>query len=251
MDQETAPSLTGYAAHQLQLLEAILNRMPTDPCFIKNAALRYVAANDAMATLCGLPHRSLIVGRSARDLFSFAQARRFETWDRHVMSTRRPLTQRVDLVASHNAEPRWLIFSRLPVPDADGRSIGVAAVAKQLAADDPRATTLQRLAIAMEDIRDRATGQLDLPAVARRARLSVAQLQRDFRRHLGITPRDLHLAARIEQALELLEGEDSIAVIAYRCGFSDQSAFSRCFRRITGTSPSAYRAARRRERRDL
>ena len=48
---------------------------------------------------------------------------------------------------------------------------------------------------------------------------------------------------RMTHAVELLEGTgDTIAAIAFRLGFSDQSHFDRRFRRTFGRTPSEHRA---------
>jgi len=41
----------------------------------------------------------------------------------------------------------------------------------------------------------------------------------------------------------LVQGEEPIAEIAERMGFSEPSAFTRAFRRWTGSPPSAYRSS--------
>jgi AraC-like DNA-binding protein len=80
----------------------------------------------------------------------------------------------------------------------------------------------------------------------------------DVARDLGMSGRTLqrHLAgegtsyqtlvddARRRLALRLLEGSGDVSLseTAYMTGFSDQSAFTRAFRRWTGMTPGAYRA---------
>jgi AraC-like DNA-binding protein len=47
---------------------------------------------------------------------------------------------------------------------------------------------------------------------------------------------------RIQTACRLLvDTRESIATIALRCGFSDQSHLTREFRRVTGLTPGSYR----------
>ena len=94
-----------------------------------------------------------------------------------------------------------------------------------------------RSAIALE----LAGGGLSLAAVARRMNLS----ERSLRRRLeaaALSFRELVDSVRHEHALELLvDSEVSLKEVSFLLGFSEPSAFSRAFRRWTGTSPRATR----------
>jgi AraC-like DNA-binding protein len=51
---------------------------------------------------------------------------------------------------------------------------------------------------------------------------------------------------RIDQAGERLrQGDAPIVEVALACGYADQTAFTRQFRKVVGLSPGAYRRARR------
>jgi AraC-like DNA-binding protein len=50
---------------------------------------------------------------------------------------------------------------------------------------------------------------------------------------------------RIDAAMRMLqETESAIAAVGHACGYSDQSAFTRQFRKLTGLTPGQYRAMR-------
>ena len=50
---------------------------------------------------------------------------------------------------------------------------------------------------------------------------------------------------RLEEGLRLLTTTElPMADVANRCGYYDQSAFGRQFKRTVGVSPAAYRSAR-------
>jgi len=67
-------------------------------------------------------------------------------------------------------------------------------------------------------------------------------LSRVFSRELGISPWDYLNRYRILRAKELLRVTyESIGSVASKVGFPDPAYFSRVFRRITGSSPKAYR----------
>jgi AraC-like DNA-binding protein len=61
---------------------------------------------------------------------------------------------------------------------------------------------------------------------------------------MRITPRAWLTSVRLDAAMRALEGSSApVAEIAQACGFGDQSAFTRRFRRHVGLTPTAYRAA--------
>ncbi len=83
-----------------------------------------------------------------------------------------------------------------------------------------------------------------LEELATRAGLSVPHFCALFRRLSGYAPIDFLLRQRIRLACRLLDSSDApVAEVAMRSGFDDPYYFSRCFRRIMGASPRAYRKA--------
>jgi len=80
--------------------------------------------------------------------------------------------------------------------------------------------------------------------LASAVRLSAGHFCTAFRQSFGMSPHAFLLTRRIERAKALMRaGGGSLAEIALDCGFSDQAHFSRIFRQISGSSPSAWRRA--------
>ena len=78
--------------------------------------------------------------------------------------------------------------------------------------------------------------------MARRIALSPSRLYALFQEKLKTTPQDWLADLRIKQVQQWLAKTDhSIAELAQRVGYSDQSALTRAMRRITGLTPGAYR----------
>ena len=85
---------------------------------------------------------------------------------------------------------------------------------------------------------------LDVPTLARAARLSPAHFSREFRRAFGETPHQYVLTRRLERAAELLRNTDrSVAEICFMVGLLSVGSFTTSFGRTFGLSPAAYRAA--------
>ena len=88
------------------------------------------------------------------------------------------------------------------------------------------------------------SGKAGQEEVARRLNRSASTLQRQLSDE-GLTYREVLEDTRRSLAEEyLLDGKHSQAQIAYMLGFSDQSNFSRAFKRWTAMSPKQFRDAR-------
>jgi len=84
---------------------------------------------------------------------------------------------------------------------------------------------------------------LDVPSLARAARLSPAHFSREFRRSFGETPHQYLLTRRLERAAALLRNTDrSVADVCFTVGLRSIGSFTTSFGRAYGMSPTAYRA---------
>jgi AraC-like DNA-binding protein len=95
-----------------------------------------------------------------------------------------------------------------------------------------------------KDLVDHAYAEpLDVPALAREAHVSVWHFFRRFKEAYGETPHQYVLTRRVERAQELLRNGDlPVTEICLAVGFQSLGSFSAAFRRVTGMTPTAYRA---------
>jgi AraC-like DNA-binding protein len=85
-------------------------------------------------------------------------------------------------------------------------------------------------------------GDILVGDVAAACGMSRSSFMRGFRETTGTTPMQWLTRLRIETAKKLLgDSELSLAEIGARCGFADQSHFTRVFSARTGVSPGAWR----------
>ena len=93
------------------------------------------------------------------------------------------------------------------------------------------------------DAMDRTYAEpLDVPALARIARVSEAHFIRTFRATFGETPHRYLQRRRIERSMFLLRETDrSVTEICLDVGLTSLGTFARTFRNIVGVSPIAYR----------
>jgi AraC family transcriptional regulator len=95
-----------------------------------------------------------------------------------------------------------------------------------------------------DSIRDRYPHTLGLQLLAAEAGVHPVHLAQTFRRVYGRTIGEYVRELRVQHACRsLIAGRASLSEIAHEAGFADQSHLTRCFRRMMGVTPGAYRRA--------
>jgi len=124
----------------------------------------------------------------------------------------------------NHARPREASERQLSELDFSGQR-GASAIASTVAA-----------------MRRRMTEGEDLDGIAAQSGVSQRQLQRLFRRHLGMTPTQYFLKARLQRARHLLQYSTlSVTEIAIATGFASISHFTRRYTELYGRTPTAER----------
>jgi AraC family transcriptional regulator len=89
-------------------------------------------------------------------------------------------------------------------------------------------------------------GDVSLASVAAECNLSVSHFAHAFRRTFGRPPHRWLMERRIDEVKKLLlTSRLTLAEVASKCGFADQSALNRSFKRVLGESPGEWRRSRK------
>ena len=104
-----------------------------------------------------------------------------------------------------------------------------------------------RLRAVLEYIEEHLDASPTLEEMAAVARLSPYHFARQFKAATGLPPHEYVIARRVERAKQFLQvgGDLSLAEVAAQAGFSDQSQFSRHFKRLIGVTPGQFRMSAR------
>lgn len=224
----------------------IFDAVPDIAFFVKDREGRYVVVNQALADRCVGGNRDKLLGRTAAEVFPEELGESFTEQDFEVLREGRAIRGQLELHLYPDGREGWCLTWKEPVANANGEVVGVAGISRDLSFRPDASGDFGAVAEVLGHIDAKLDQTLSMAALAARAGWSTFQLDQRIRALFGVTASQYVTRRRIERSRHLLERTDqSISEIALACGYGDQSAFTRQFRRSVGLPPRAYRERRR------
>ena len=219
----------------------IFDRLADTVFFIKDLRGRYILANSTLAHRCKQPKEKLI-GRLPSEFLGKTLGERYEAQDRSVLDSGLPILDRLELHAYPDRTIGWCITNKFPIFDAAGAIVGVTGISKDLGAPDLENSDFAGLNFVIDYVKQNLARNPTVTELANLANLSPYQLDRRLFHVFGLTTGQWVLKQRLDVAQrDLITSEKSIAEVSLDCGYEDQSAFSRQFRKTTGLTPTEFR----------
>ncbi|WP_333825494.1 AraC family transcriptional regulator [Pinisolibacter sp.] len=229
--------------------EDLFDAVPDIVFFVKDAAGRYVAVNRTLVTRTGRRTKDELLGRTAEAVFPGALGLEIARQDAAVLANGRPIHGRLELHIYPGGEEGWCLTWKEPIFDGAGSVVGLSGISRDLRAPSDERDDLAGLQAVIEHVHAHLDEPLRIADLARLARLTAFRLDQRLRALFGLSAGQYLTRVRVEAALSLLRTTDRpIAAVALDCGYSDQAAFSRQFRKSVGLTPSQYRSRHRGER---
>ncbi|MCD9085237.1 AraC family transcriptional regulator [Stenotrophomonas sp. SY1] len=227
----------------LDELQEIFDALPDVVFFIKDRHCRYTHVNNTLVKRLGMKSRDDLVGKTALQVFPERLGSSYLAQDKRVLEGE-VIENQLELHLYANRSAGWCLTIKRPL-NAGKQIGGLIGISRDLGRPDNRDSSFTRLQRALAHMQANYGLPLRVQALADIAGVSVAQLERLFKRVFQLSPQQLLTKLRIEEAMRLLLTEMNIAEIGQACGFSDQSAFSRQFKATVGITPRDYRAMMR------
>ncbi len=217
--------------------------------FIKDSAGRYVVVNATLVERCGRKEKAELLGKTVSDVFPRELAESYAAQDRLVLERGVAITRKLELHLYPTSKPGWCLTHKHPLRDASGRVLGLVGLSRDVHPLESAKQIPASLIAAVDFLHENFGQELSVEALAQRAELPPVKFSRLVKRIFNVTPSQLILQARLQEATrQLRETHLGVAEISHDCGFYDHSTFCRHFKSATGLAPQAYREAARAER---
>jgi AraC-like DNA-binding protein len=234
--------------HQSLQFAALFDCVEDVLVWIKDRAGRYCWVNRAFILNYSLDDRGQtspdprdVLGKTDYDLSPGFLADQFRLDDEYVLTGKR-IVNRIEMVEQPDGLTVWNVTNKIPLVDDSGAVIGTAGITRKL--DTPGRAVGQGFEFGpvLAYIRDQYHAPITNRQLARLAHMSVRTFERKFQNNFHLTPQKYVRKVQLRMASRaLVYTTQALAEVASGCGFSDQSHFTRVFRRQFGRTPREYR----------
>ncbi|MCC6887319.1 MAG: AraC family transcriptional regulator, partial [Hyphomicrobiales bacterium] len=221
-------------------------QIPDTVFFVKDTKGRYTAVNQTLVRRLGRSSKSDVLGKAAAELFPPVLAERIAAQDREVLHLGKSIESELELHLYPDGEQGWCLTWKEPLRDTSGRISGLAGISRDIRPLAAEHADMERMSRILDYVRRHIDQPLPVPELAKLAGLSSWQMDQRIRAFFGISLAQYVARTRIDVACTLLrQTSDPISAVAQACGYGDQAAFTRQFRKSVGLTPRTYRVTAR------
>jgi AraC-like DNA-binding protein len=233
------------SSHFAELLDFLVDVL----AWVKDRQGRYLWVNRAFLVQYALDHPEEgefvtvdhIRGKTDYDLSPAFLADQFRHDDEQVLAGRR-IVNRIERVGEADGATVWNITDKIPVVDAAGAIVGTAGITRPAGPVRKLEGVAAGFEPALAYMRAHFQHEVTNRHLASISNMSLRAFERQFRATFHLAPQKFLRKLRLRIASRaLMSTDETLSEIALKCGFADQSHFSREFRRQFGRTPREYR----------
>jgi AraC-like DNA-binding protein len=200
--------------------------------FLMNFVINEKASSAALAQ---------VQGKTDYDLCPRYLADQYQSDDELVLAGQ-SIINRIELVGERDGLATWNVTNKIPLAAPNGSVIGTAGLTRHLDEQAAAVSPGTNFGAVLNYLRDGYRETITNSQLARLAGLSVRAFERKFIASFQVPPQKFLKRLRLRMAgRALVFTRQSIVEVALRCGFADQSHFTREFHRHFGRTPRDYR----------
>ncbi|MCV2885517.1 helix-turn-helix domain-containing protein [Aestuariibacter sp. AA17] len=220
---------------------AAFDLLPDILFWVKDRESRIIYGNEEFVHHQGFKHLDQVRLKTDYDFSPKHLAHQFVNDDKRVLNGQQ-VSDRLELNYTTSGELGWFSTSKRVLTNDDNDVIGTYGITRHLEKTSKALSHVHAIEAPVKFIRQHFSDNISVEQLAELAHLSISALERRFKKHLAKTPNQFINETRLENARKLLvETRLPIGEVAYQCGFSDPSYFSKQFQLLFGEKPSTLR----------
>jgi AraC-like DNA-binding protein len=210
--------------------------------FLKDRAGRYAAVNLTLVERTGRTRKDQMIGLTAEEAFSGPLGQRYGAQDAAILAGAPALKGDLELHRYPGGREGWCLTWKEPLYARSGAILGLVGLSRDVQPASVAPKEARKLATALKWAQEHLDRPLRVGDLADRAGLSDFQFDQRLRAMFGHSAGQYLTRLRMDRAREKLRRSPaSISEVALDCGYADQTAFTRQFRKLVGLTPHQYR----------
>jgi AraC-like DNA-binding protein len=222
--------------------ESLFDQLTDIVFFIKNAQGEYVVVNETLVQRCNGHSKDDLIGKTPKEVYPSPFGLEYQEQDQRILDEGKLIINKLEIHTAPSLDLYWCLTTKVPLHGQDRSIVGIAGVSRDLVPFNKKSEDYSRIAESVAYIKENFPESLKVDELAGMAGLSSFQYEQRMQKIFSLTVGQFIQKTRIEAAMwQLRETENSAVSIALNCGYADQSAFSRQFKKTIGLTPVQYR----------
>lgn len=222
--------------------ESLFDQLTDIVFFIKDSKGNYIVVNQTLVNRCGLHSKEELIGKTPEEVLPNPYGQEYRQQDEEILSQGKPINNKLEIQISPTLGLCWCLTTKVPLHGQDRSIVGIAGVSRDLKTCNKKSKDYACIAESVDYIKEHYVEPLKIDELASMVGLSTYQYEQRMQKIFSLTAGQFIQKTRIEAAMwQLRETTNPVIHIALDCGYADQSAFSRQFKKTLGISPVKYR----------
>jgi len=209
--------------------------------FSKDSQGRFVYCNRNLLSFFKVKHMDQVFGKTDFDFLNKDSAQFFNEEDKFIMRSGKGYSNQPNKVIDSSGNIHWFTVTKLPLMDVRGCVVGIEGFMEHMnelkigieVPSNPFKDCLEYVATHYNET-------ISIQYLAQLSHMSKSTFSRKFRERYRLSPSVYIKRFRLERASQYLKAGYHLSEVANRCGFCDQSHFTKDFRNYTKLTPKQF-----------
>lgn len=228
----------------------LFDHIPGGYYFSKDKSGKFIYCNQNLLKLFNLSSSDQLLGKTDFDILRHDLAQEYREEDEMVMAEGQGYFNKTNLVVDQAGNISTFITTKVPLKNGAGEVIGIEGF-MQLHPEtrelEPEEEIAHPFKSCLEYVETHFNEAISIQTLADKSHMSKSTFSRKFRETFGESPSSYIKKFRLEMACKFLKAGHHLSEVANRCGFCDQSHFTKDFRQYTSMTPRQYQLQNKKE----